>query len=143
PLSCDAGWRVGGNVGAVGISVAFRLAVAGLGSSLALLGLTPAVAGTVRPASAPVITSFKVAPSPVRAQGGAVTATAKVRSAKTCTFSIKPKVAGLPVTRQCASGTASVTVKFPANGSISARRFTFKLSVSGGGHTVTASKTIT
>ena len=54
----------------------------------------------------PVITSFKVMPSPVRAQGGTVTMTAKARSAKTCTFSIKPKVTGFPVTRHCASGTA-------------------------------------
>jgi hypothetical protein len=130
-------------MGADRIGVALRLTVAGLGSSLALLGMTPAVAGTVRPASTPVITSFKVVPSPVRAQGGAVTATAKVRSAKTCTFSSKPKVTGFPVTRNCSSGSAKVTVKFPANGSISARRFTIKLSVSGGGHTVTGSRTIT
>jgi alpha-tubulin suppressor-like RCC1 family protein len=130
-------------MGAVRISVAFGLAMAGLGSTLALLSTTAAVAGTVRPASAPVITSFTVTPSPVRAAGGTVTATAKVRSAQTCTFSIKPKVKGLPVTRHCASGTAKVSVKFPANGSVSVRRFTIKLSVSGGGHTVTSSKTIT
>jgi alpha-tubulin suppressor-like RCC1 family protein len=126
---------------AVRISSVVRLAVAGLGSSLALLTATPAVAGPA--AAAPKITSFKVTPSPVRPQGGNVTASATVRSAHTCTFSSKPKVTGLPVTRQCASGKASVTVKFPPNRSISTKRFTIKLTATGGGHTATESKTIT
>ncbi len=66
--------------------------------------------------------------------------TAKVRSGQTCTFSIKPKVTGFPVTRGCASGTAKATLKFAPNGSISTKRFTIELTVRGGGHTVTASK---
>jgi alpha-tubulin suppressor-like RCC1 family protein len=106
---------------------------------VAVLGLT----STVHPASTPTITSVKVAPSPVRAAGGNVTATAKVRSAQTCTFSITPKVTGLPVTRKCASGTAKVTIKFPANGSASVRRFTLKLTVHGGGHAAAATKKLT
>lgn len=132
-------------MGAVVMSVGRGLTVVGvgLGSALALLGSTSALAGTTHPAAAPVITSFKVTPSPLRAQGGTVTAAAKVRSAQTCTFSIKPKVAGLPVTRHCASGSATASVRIPANGSVSAKRFTIKLSVSGGGHTVTGSRTIT
>jgi hypothetical protein len=123
------------------ISFVSRLAIAALGSSLALLTATPALASPA--VSAPKITSFKITPSPVHAQGGNVTATATVKSAKTCTFSSKPKVTGLPVTRQCASGKASVTVKFPPNTSISAKRFTIKLTVTASGHTATASKTLT
>ena len=125
-----------------GISFVSRLAVVGLGSSLALLGTTAAMASPGAPA-VPKITSFKITPSPVHAQGGNVTATATVKSAKTCTFSSKPKVTGLPVTRQCASGKASVTVKFPPNLSIAARRFTIKLTATASGHTATASKTLT
>lgn len=119
-----------------------KLAVTVLGSSLAMLGMTSAVAGSAprRPAGVPVIKSFTITPSPVRAHGGKVTFTAKVRSARTCTFSIKPGVAGFPVTRNCASGTAEATLKFPPNGSISARRFTARLTARGGGHTVTARK---
>ena len=128
---------------AVRISRVIRLAVAGLGSSLALGGTTWAVAAPGRPAAVPVITSFKVTPSPVSAHGGEVTATAKVRSAQTCTFSIKPLVTGFPVTRRCASGTATATLRIPPNRSISTRRFTVKLTVRGGGHTVTASKRLT
>src|SRR5712691_499738 len=135
--------RTGGIVGTVRGSLGFRLVIAGLGSSVALVGTTSAGAALVRPASAPTVTSFKVTPSPVRASGGEVTATAKVRSAQTCTFSIKPKVTGFPVSRRCASGTVTATVRFPPNRSISTRRFTIKVSARGGGHVVSKSKTLT
>jgi alpha-tubulin suppressor-like RCC1 family protein len=118
---------------------------AGLGSLLAVLGATSAVASTARPASpaaGPTITSFKVTPSPVPAGGGKVTATAKVRSGQKCTFSIKPKVTGFPVTRNCASGTVTVTLKIPANDSISTRHFTITLKVAGSGRTTSASKAL-
>jgi alpha-tubulin suppressor-like RCC1 family protein len=119
--------------------------VAGLGSLLALLGSTSAVASTARPASpaaGPTVTSFKVTPSPVPAGGGKVTVTAKVRSGQKCTFSIKPKVTGFPVTRNCASGTVTVTLKIPANDSISTRHFTMTLKVAGSGRTTSASKAL-
>lgn len=124
-------------------AVRISLAVAVLGSSLALLGTTSAVAGAALPAgaaAAPVIKSFVITPSPVSAHGGKVTFTAKVRSGRRCTFSIKPKVTGFPVTRNCASGTAKATLKFPPNRSISARLFRVKLTVQSGSRTVTASK---
>ncbi len=130
-------------MGAVRISLVVRFAIVGLGSSLVILGSTAALAAPAtpqRPAAGPKITSFKVTPSPVSAHGGKVTATAKVRSAQTCTFSIKPKVTGFPVTRRCSSGTATATVKFPPNDSISAKKFSVKLTVQGGGHAATASK---
>jgi alpha-tubulin suppressor-like RCC1 family protein len=119
--------------------------VAGLGSLLAVLGATSAVASTARPASpaaGPTITSFKVTPSPVPAGGGKVTATAKVRSGQKCTFSIKPKVTGFPVTRNCTSGTVTVTLKIPVNDSISTRHFTITLKVAASGRTTSASKAL-
>jgi alpha-tubulin suppressor-like RCC1 family protein len=119
------------------------LAVAGLGSVLALFGTTAAaVAAPARPAAAPAITAFKVSPSPVPAAGGKVTATAKVRAGRKCTFSIKPKVTGFPVTKTCSGGTASVTVKFPANSSVSTKHFTITLSVQGTSKTVTGKKAL-
>jgi alpha-tubulin suppressor-like RCC1 family protein len=128
------------------ISVVVWLGAAGLGSSLVLAGTAAAVAGPAgpgRPAAAPAIKSFMVTPSRVSAQGGKVTATARVRSARTCAFSIRPKVTGFPVARRCGSGTAKATLKFPPNDSISAKRFTIKLTVRGGGRTVTASRRLT
>lgn len=120
-----------------------KLAVTVLGSSLALAATTPAMAGPARPARpavGPVIRSFTVMPPRVGAHGGKVTFSARVRSARTCTFSIKPGVSGFPVTRNCASGTAKATLRFPPNGSISTRHFTVKLTVRGGGLTRTASR---
>src|SRR5579859_230673 len=126
---------------AVRNSLVLRLAVAGLGSFVAWPGITVALASPASlagPAASPAIVSFKVTPSPVRAQGGLVTATAKVRSARTCTFSVTPKVRGFPVTRRCSSGTATVTVKFPPNASIATKHFTVTLTVAGSGHQATA-----
>lgn len=129
---------------------AARLVAVSLGSCLALAGLalagtTAAVAapaGRARPAVTPVITSFKVTPSPVSAKGGKVTATAKVRSGRTCTFSVKPKVTGFPVTRRCTSGTVTATLKITPNGSISTKHFTIKLSVRGASRTASASRVL-
>ncbi len=129
---------------------AARLVAVSLGSCLALAGLalagtTAAVAapaGGERPAVTPVITSFKVTPSPVSAKGGKVTATAKVRSGRTCTFSVKPKVTGFPVTRRCTSGTVTATLKITPNGSISTKHFTIKLSVRGASRTASASRVL-
>ena len=122
---------------------AIRLAAACLGPALALLGTTAAAAAPAHATATPVIKSFKVTPLTISAQGGKVSATAKVHSAQTCAFSIKPKVTGFPVTRRCSSGSASATLKFPANDSASTKKFTMKVSVRGGGHTVSASKTLT
>ncbi len=129
----------------VKFSVVARLVAAGLGSCLALAGTTAAVAGPAlgaRPTAAPVITSFKVTPSPASAKGGKVTVTVKVRSGRTCTFSVKPKVTGFPVTRRCSAGTATVTFKLPPNGSISTKHFTIKLSVRGASRTASASRVL-
>lgn len=125
-------------------SLGARVAIAGLGSCLALLGTNSALASTSQPGNAatPAITSFKVTPSPVKAEGGKVTATAKVRAARTCTFSIKPKVTGFPVARRCTSGTVTATFTFPPNDSISTKHFTIKLSVQGPSGTATTSRAL-
>ena len=101
--------------------------VLGLGSALVLLG-TPVAANAARLATTPAITSFKVSPSPLSGNGGKVTVAVRVRQARTCTFSITPRVTGFPVTRSCGSGHVTVTLKVPSNDSISTRHFTIKLS---------------
>jgi alpha-tubulin suppressor-like RCC1 family protein len=131
-------------VGAADLSLVARLAVAGLGSLTALLGTTAvaSAAGPENPAAAPRIASFKVTPSPLSAEGGKVTATAKVQSGRTCTFSITPREAGFPVKKRCGSGTVSATLRLGPNKSTSTRHFTIRLSVMGASRTVTASKAL-
>jgi Regulator of chromosome condensation (RCC1) repeat len=118
------------------------LAIAGLASSAMLLGIVPASASSAAAASTaarPAVTSLKAAPSPVSAGGGKVTVTAKVRSGRTCTFAITPKVTGFPLTRRCGTGTVTATLRFTANHTIATRHFTIKLTVKASGHTVTKS----
>jgi alpha-tubulin suppressor-like RCC1 family protein len=107
-----------------------KATVLGLGPALVLLGtpLAASAATPAAPAATPAIISFKVSPSPVPAAGAKVTMAVRVRAARTCMFSITPKVAGFPVTRSCSSGHVTVTIRFPANDSISTKHFTVKLS---------------
>lgn len=116
-----------------------RVAAFSLGAALTVFG-APGAANAASPAAAPVISSMQVSPSPVSANGGKVTVTAKVRLGKTCTFSITPKVTGFPVTRKCGTGTVTATLKFPANNSISTKHFVITLSVKGSSRTVAASR---
>lgn len=126
----------------------FHVAAFSLGAALAVLG-APAAANAVShggqssPAATPAITSMRVSPSPVSANGGKVTVTAKVRLGKTCTFSIKPKLTGFPVTRKCGTGSVTASLTFAANNSISAKHFVITLSVKGSSRTVSASRKLT
>jgi hypothetical protein len=129
-------------VGSVRSSRMVRSAVISLGAFPLVLGtlVTASAASASGTAAAPAIKSFQVSPSPVSANGGKVTATAKVLHAKTCTFSITPGVAGFPATRQCASGSVTVTLKVPPDDSISTRHYVVKLSVKGASRTVSATR---
>jgi alpha-tubulin suppressor-like RCC1 family protein len=118
------------------------LVIAGLVSAALLLGTVPASASSAAAATTaarPAVTSLKAAPSPVSAGGAKVTVTAKVRSGRTCTFAITPRVTGFPLTRRCSTGTVTATLRFAANRTIATRHFTIKLTVKAPGHTVTAS----
>jgi alpha-tubulin suppressor-like RCC1 family protein len=113
------------------------LAIASLVSSMLLVGTGSASASPA--AARPAITSLKAVPSPASAGGGKVTLTAKVRSGRTCTFAITPKVTGFPVIRRCGTGTVTATLKLTANRTIATRHYTIKLTVKDPGHTVTKS----
>lgn len=120
-------------------SYAIRLAVAGLGAGLALLGTT---AVSASPAASPSVISLKITPSPAKAKGGKVTITATVRGGQRCTFSVTPKFRGFPVTHRCSSGTATATLQLPPNTSIATKHFTIKLTVRGTSRTASASKVL-
>ncbi len=114
-----------------------KATVLGLGPALLTLGIP--VAASASNAAAPTITSFKVSPSPLSAKGGKVTVAVVVRQARTCAFSIKPSIAGFPVTRSCSSGHVTVTLKVPSNDSALTKNFTIKLSAKGS-RTVSATR---
>jgi len=94
-----------------------RLAITSVGAAACLMLSAPAArAGTFAvQAAKPTVKSFTVSPSKLPATGGKVTLSATVARAKTCTFSSKPAVAGLPATVSCTSGKATKVVKLPAD----------------------------
>lgn len=104
-----------------------------------LIVVAPREAGAT---SRPVIKSFKVTPSSIGGLGAKVTVTAKVKLARTCAFSIAPHVAGLPVSKKCRSGSASVRVSVPENPSRLARVYSVTLTVTGATGKVSATKKI-
>jgi hypothetical protein len=81
----------------------------------------------------PAVTSFKAAPSTLRAAGGTVALTASAKHATSCAFSVSPAVPGLPATLACSSGTGSTKVSLPRNSSAAAVTYTFGLEATGPG----------
>jgi hypothetical protein len=90
----------------------------------AMIGLSTAVASPAVAAGSkpkPAVTSFTVSGQSVPASGGPVTLRAAVKRATTCTFSVTPKLKGLPKTVSCAPAkhknlrTVSRKVSLPAN----------------------------
>jgi Cutinase len=101
-----------------------------------LLVVSP-VAGEVgrKTSTPPIISAFTASTSRLPAGGGIVRLSAVVANAASCTFTSKPKVAGLPATLSCNSGTASKDVSLPANTTASSQTYSFALtatSASGG-----------
>jgi alpha-tubulin suppressor-like RCC1 family protein len=109
--------------GMISIGVALVL----LAGGVAELGST-SVAGASTPTT---VTSFTAKPTSLTWAGGAVTLSAKVANAKTCTFSVTPKVEGLPAEKACASGTVDEKVTVPKNTGTKPITYTFGLTVTG------------
>jgi large repetitive protein len=92
----------------------------------------------------PSISAFSSSPSPVPSTGGAVTLTATVDNAVSCTFSSKKSaVAGLPVTVPCSAGTVSTTVTVPAATSRKKHSYRVRLTVRNHGRNVSGTAVIT
>ncbi len=97
-----------------------------------LVGLAMFGSGSVGwAATKTAVSSFAAKPSSLTWAGGAVTLSAKVSNAKRCTFSAKPAVRGLPVTKPCSNGTVDQRVIVPKNEGEKAATYTFGLSLTG------------
>ena len=83
--------------------------------------------------AAPSISSFTPTPNTLTPAGGAVTLTASVKNATSCTFSVTPSVKGLPATVPCASNKAAKKVSLPENATASTATYAFSLKASGPG----------
>jgi len=89
----------------------------------------PTLASTPKP----TVSSFKAVPSALGWKGGAVTLTALVAHATSCTFSVTPPVKGLPATVSCVSNKVTKKVTLPKNISAVAKSYTFSFKATGPG----------
>ena len=111
--------------------------------ALALLLAAPVGFSSAEPASArahvskrarvskPSITRFTSTPSALPASGGPVHLRVVVRGAARCRFWATTRLAGLPSSHRCATGSSSVTVSVPANKLVSPRTFAFDVTATG------------
>ena len=95
----------------------------------------------VAPPAAPTIKSFAAVPAQFSSTGGTVGLSTTVGNATTCTFSSSPKLAGLPDSVDCSSGSGGSSVLLPTNTTGKPKIYTFKLVVKGVGPTATATAT--
>jgi hypothetical protein len=79
----------------------------------------------------PRIARFAATPSGRSASGGRVVLRAVVRNATTCRFSVHGTLKGLPTTKGCKSGKASVKIELPRNRTSSAKTYRFSLTARG------------
>ena len=85
------------------------------------------ITATVSAPTKPVINSFFANPGVVSSGGGTTGLAANVAGASTCTFTSTMTFPGLPATVPCSTGSASVSVSFPANTGSSPVTYTFGL----------------
>lgn len=122
-------------------SYSFKLTASRVGATSAINTVVVDVAAT----PAPTIQSFDASPPTLPNTGGTVDLTAAVTDATTCKFTATPTVTGLPVTQQCAGGTATTSVTLPANPALTPKVYKFTLTVArpGGGSLVSAPVSVT
>ena len=106
------------------------VAVAGAALCLLAAGL-PASAAPA--ASHPAVTHFGASVTSLPASGGNVRLSATVKNGSECVFTSSPSVHGLPATVSCSRGSASRTVRLPANAAAGKKAYKFGLTVSGHG----------
>jgi hypothetical protein len=116
-----------------------------VGVALLLGAIVVGGVGTADAASpSPAITDYIATPNAVPYTGGTVTVSASVAGASSCTFStISPDVSGLPVTVDCAGGTASTIVVIATNSTELVKHVDVKLTAIGGGSQATGVTIIT
>jgi uncharacterized repeat protein (TIGR01451 family) len=122
-------------------SYAFTLTVARPGGgSVASSPVTVTVGATPPPAA----TTFTATPTELSPSGGSVDIAATVTDATSCKLTVSPTLTGLPLTQPCSGGTFATTVTLPANTTVTAKLYTFKLTMSrtGGGAAVTSAPVV-
>jgi hypothetical protein len=102
------------------------------GAALCLLasGL-PASAAQASSSSHPTVKYFRASPATLSSAGGNVRLSAAVRDGKVCDFTSSPRLSGLPAKVSCAKGSASRTIRLPANSAAGQQAYKFGLTVSG------------
>ncbi len=108
--------------------------VLSVGAVLSLLTGGAAVIGSgsvVGASTKTAVSSFTANPSALIWKGGKVTLSAKLTDAKTCTFSVTPKINGLPATKSCTKTSVTDIVTIPNNDETRTVTYTFGLSVKG------------
>jgi len=79
----------------------------------------------------PTVFSFAATPSSLGSSGGAVSLSANVTNAISCTLTSNKPAVGLPATLPCSSGTINENVTVSANTKVNAITYKFKLAVTG------------
>jgi hypothetical protein len=118
-----------------------RSIAAATGAAVCLLATgLPASAGASTgpgaPASArshPVIRSFRASTKSLPSSGGTVRLTTAVKNGSSCVFSSSPRLGGLPAKVACSRGSATRTVRLPANSAAGQKTYKFGLTVTGRG----------
>jgi hypothetical protein len=79
----------------------------------------------------PTVSGLVATPPSLSSSGGAVTLSANVTNATSCTFTSNKPVAGLPATIPCSNGTFDQNATAPINTRVKAITYKFKLAVTG------------
>ena len=83
-------------------------------------------------AATPKITLFTASTTSLPEAPTSLTLTVKVANATTCKFTVAPSLTGLPKSKSCSAGSASVTISVPANVGTSVLTFVFKVTATKG-----------
>ena len=114
------------NSSAVAKSYAFSLKARGQAGSTTARAVLKVLA-------APLVSSFTATPKTLTPAGGAVTLTASVKNATSCTFSVTPALKGLPKTDSCKSDRATTKISLPEKTAVAVKTYKFSLKVTGPG----------
>ncbi len=86
----------------------------------------------------PTVKYFRASAVSLPSAGGSVRLSTAVHGASTCEFTSSPRLSGLPAKVSCGKGSASRTVRLPANKAAAKKEYKFGLTVTGAGGKVSA-----
>ncbi len=118
-------------------SILGRTVGVAVGAAMCLLG-SGLPASAAPSASPPTVSYFRASPKSLPSAGGTVRLSAAVKHGSVCDFSSSPRLRGLPAKVSCSSGSASRTIRLPANSAAGQKAYRFGLTVRGRGGKVTA-----